>query len=360
MIDVEAQQQTVATLRDSFQALQAEQTRLEATLEHLDEDISRLCSVARDLGYEGALPEPRSTRVNCGAILLYHRVASLSPDPARLCIATDVFRAQMEHLARTCEPMALPTLTDAAVDGQLPRGAVAITLDDGYVDALTAADILCALHMPATFFVNSNAGGETLLDSLTRIFLLGQPIPEELALSVIGTTVRLPCGSDQARRATFDALREIVWSLSSDGRRELLAAVGRWSGLDLPARPSHRLLTPAELRELASRPGQDIGAHTENHLFLPVQPRSVKIAEIATNREYLQALLGRDVLSFAFPYGAFDLETVQICRSMGFHSCVTVVGQPVRPWSDPWLLPRNEVKAQTVEEFEAFVAALYL
>jgi peptidoglycan/xylan/chitin deacetylase (PgdA/CDA1 family) len=360
MIDVDAQQQIVAGLRESVQALQSEETRLEADLDRLDEDISRLCGVARDLGHGGTLPEARSPRVNRGAILLYHRVASLSPDPAGLCIPTDLFRAQMEHVARTCEPMTLSALTEAADQAQIPRRAVAITLDDGYADALTAAEILSTLQLPATFFVNSNAGGETLLDSLTRIFLEGQPIQTELAVSVMGTTVRLPCGSDQARRAAFDALREIAWPLSSGGRRELLAAVRRWSGLDLPPRSSHRLLTPAELRELASRPGQEIGAHTENHLFLPVQPRSTKISEIATNREYLQALLGRDVRSFAYPYGAFDLETVQICRSMGFHSCVTVIGQPVRPWSDPWLLPRNEVKAQTVANFEAFVGALYV
>jgi peptidoglycan/xylan/chitin deacetylase (PgdA/CDA1 family) len=142
-------------------------------------------------------------------------------------------------------------------------------------------------------------------------------------------------------------------SAKSSGRyrvtgAELLAAIRRWSGLDLPPRASHRVLTPAELRELANQPGQEIGAHTENHLFLPAHPRSVKICEIATNQEYLQALLGREVPALADPYGTFDLETVQICRSMGFQCCVTVVGQPVHSWSDPCLLPRNEVKLRWV------------
>ncbi len=120
-------------------------------------------------------------------------------------------------------------------------------------------------------------------------------------------------------------------------------------------RQTHRVLMPAELRELANRFGHSIGAHTAHHLYLPAQPRSVKIREIAVNRRYLQDVLGREVSSFAYPYGGFDAETVRICRGMGFRAAVTVVQGPVRPWSDPLLLPRNEVKAQTALEFEALI-----
>jgi peptidoglycan/xylan/chitin deacetylase (PgdA/CDA1 family) len=84
----------------------------------------------------------------------------------------------------------------------------------------------------------------------------------------------------------------------------------------------------------------------------------VKIREIAVNRRYLQDVLGREVSSFAYPYGGFDAETVRICRGMGFRAAVTVVPLPVRLWTDPLLLPRNEVKVQTALEFAALIDAI--
>jgi peptidoglycan/xylan/chitin deacetylase (PgdA/CDA1 family) len=119
------------------------------------------------------------------------------------------------------------------------------------------------------------------------------------------------------------------------------------------------VLSPAELRELASLPGLEIGSHTRNHLFLPAQTRAVKINEISTNLEYLSTLLGKAVRSFAYPYGAFDQETVQICRAIGFRDCVTVVPQTIRPWSDPCLLPRHEVKARGLDEFKSFIDDIF-
>jgi len=349
----------VEALRQSVRSLEAQQSKLDTALDSLDGEVSRLSGVASDLGYPGVLPEPKTTRPNRGAILLYHRVALLDPDPARLCIGPQVFRAQMEHVARTCEPMTLDALTEAAGKSQIPYRAVAITLDDGYADALVASDILCTLHLPATFFVNSSAGAETFHDCLARIFLELDEIPSELDVSMMGARLRLPCAGNQARRATFEALSEIGWPLSSEARREVIAALRRWTSIDLAPRRSHRLLMPAELRELANRPGHSIGAHTDNHLFLPAQPRSVKIREIAANRRFLQDVVGQEVSSFAYPYGAFDAETVQICRSMGFRSGVTVIGQPVRPWNGSLVLPRTEVKVQRAAEFDMFMSALF-
>ena len=355
MIDVAAKRDDVVALRQALQALDAARMEREAALETLNREMASASSLARGLGYHEAPHEPQPARRNRAMILLYHRVALVQPDPAGLCIAPPVFRAHMQHIARSCEPMTLEALTEAMLEDRLPPQAVAITLDDGYLDSLTASDILIDLHLPATFFVNSSAGGETFLDSLARVFLGPHAIPPQLDLTILGAPLRLSCASDTGRCAAFDALREIGFPLSSDGRRELIAALARWCSLDLAPRPSHRMLTPAEMRELASRPGHAIGAHTHDHLFLPVQTRSAKIHEISANRDYLQALIGRPVSAFAFPYGAFDDETVSICRGLGFQSATTVTGQAVRPWNDPLLMPRVEIRADTAADFPAFV-----
>jgi hypothetical protein len=192
---------------------------------------------------------------NRGAILMYHRVAHLAVDPAGLCVAPEIFQAQMEHLARTCEPVSLDVMTATASSNRIPKRAVAITLDDGYLDAVVASDILSSLHVPATFFVNSSAGGETLIDSLARIFLEDLPLPAALDLEVAGTPVRTSCATVEDRRMTFDTLRDLCYCLPAAARRDLLWALYDWCGLDPAPRPTHRVLTPWEVRELASRPG---------------------------------------------------------------------------------------------------------
>jgi peptidoglycan/xylan/chitin deacetylase (PgdA/CDA1 family) len=302
------------------------------------------------------LASPSSKTETPGAILMYHRVATLSPDVAGLCMPPELFRAQMEHIAHTYEPVHLGALTG---ESALPRRAVAITFDDGYLDTFAASDILRGLGMPATFFVNSHAGGETFLDSLSRVFLEGNDTPQQLELSVPGVSLSASCGNVIGRRAAFDTLREIGYQLPADVRRELLFALYRWSGLDPAPRTSHRMLTPGELRELADRPKHSIGAHTENHLWLPAQPHSVRIREIAINRRYLQDVLGQEICDFAYPYGAYDQETVGICRSVGFRFGVTVMPGPVRPWNDPLLLPRIEVRPQTADSFAVMMESLW-
>ena len=78
-------------------------------------------------------------------------------------------------LARDYSPISLEDLVRAAASGRIPERAVAVTLDDGYLDALTAASpILSALGIPATFFVNSgrlNEAHERSWDVLERLNL---------------------------------------------------------------------------------------------------------------------------------------------------------------------------------------------
>jgi peptidoglycan/xylan/chitin deacetylase (PgdA/CDA1 family) len=357
--DLAAVKREVDSLRQSVCSLEEQRSKLELELDALQRDVLRLSNVARDLGCLGVMPEPKSSDPNRGVILMYHRVAILDLDPAQLCIGHQVFRAQMEHLARTREPMTLDALTEAVRSGRIPRDAVVITLDDGYADALVASEILCDLHLPATFFVNSNAGEETFHDLLARILLGPHSLPSTLEISVMGAQLQLSCVCAEERRAAFDLISKLGWSLSADGRRRLVEALRLWSTLDLTPRPDYRVLTPVELQYIANQPGHSVGAHTENHLFLPAQSRLVKIREIAANRRFLQDVTRKEVSSFSYPYGAFDEETVRFCRGLGFRSGVTVVGKPTRPWNDTLLLPRNEVKSQTIEEFERFVGALF-
>jgi len=349
-MDERNHRRAVEMLRARVNDLEREQAALESALASKARE-SRSPS-APALGHK---PPPHHRR---GVVLLYHRIATLESDPFGLCVSPDSFRCQMEYVARYCEPVSLAALAAAAASGRIPDRAVAITIDDGYVDALAASDILLDLHLPATFFVNSNAGGESFHDSLARVFIGNHELPPALTVSVLGKALELECRSHVARRATFETMEELGWALSSDGRRELVTALRHWSGMDLEPRPTHRLLMPSEVREVSQRRQMSIGAHSRDHLFLPAQSRKTKFEQIESNQQYLEALTDRPVEFFAYPYGFFDDETVEICREMGFVGAVTVGGKAVRAWDDPCLLPRVEVKAGSFADFQVVLDGL--
>ena len=289
-----------------------------------------------------------------GLVLLYHRIADLQPDVFGLCIRPDAFRKHMEHLAHAFRPMPLDELVAASLEDAIPDRAVAVTLDDGDLDALIASEILAEFDIPATFYLNTDRLGtphENWYDVLERILISEEPVPDRFK----GLGLDLPCDTPEARRAAFTALFDKGYALTAAERQNIVAAVGQWSRLNLAPRETHRLLTEPEVRILAARPAKDIGAHTVNHLFLPAHSEGTQAEEIALNKRALEALLDRPITTLAYPHGGFTAQTIDICRSLGFRSALTVVSAPLVAGADPLRVPRVEVKTSDLPAFEALL-----
>ena len=281
------------------------------------------------------------------AILCYHRIAELTPDSHSLCVPPDVFREHMAYVHRECSPIALDELVLAAAEGNVPERAVAVTLDDGYLDALTiASPILAELGVPATFFVNTdrlNEEHERWWDIFERIFSCGGTLPPVLTLNISNEELRLPTSAARDRKETLDALNRTMWPLNATGRARVVADVLAWSTMNGGARPSHRVLTGEELRTLASRPGHTVGAHTVHHLALTTQALETKREEILEDKRTLERELKRPVDLFSYPYGDFDAETRVVVAEAQFKAAVTVEPGAVTAGSNRLLLPRFEV-----------------
>ncbi len=101
-------------------------------------------------------------------ILTYHRVNDRHPGD-RMTVHPFAFREQMELLAASGRPVLRLAEALGRLRGlgpPLPRGAVAITFDDGYRDNLEcAAPVLARLGLPATvFLVTERMGAEAAID----------------------------------------------------------------------------------------------------------------------------------------------------------------------------------------------------
>jgi peptidoglycan/xylan/chitin deacetylase (PgdA/CDA1 family)/GT2 family glycosyltransferase len=121
-----------------------------------------------------------------------------------------------------------------------------------------------------------------------------------------------------------------------------LGGVNDWTAEGaLANRPLLSLEQAEELRER----GISIGAHTCSHPELPAQTDEVVKEEIQGSREDLEAKLGGEVSTFAYPFGLFDERAVAAVDTAGFEGACTVEPRLVSLLDDPLRVPRIEVRA---------------
>lgn len=103
------------------------------------------------------------------------------------------------------------------------------------------------------------------------------------------------------------------------------------------------LMSAAQASEMRAM-GHELGAHTRTHCSLPEAGDEEVTEQIAGSRRDLEAELGVEVRSFAYPYGRCDERAVEAARSAGFAGACTTHPALTRLDEDPLRIPRIEVK----------------
>lgn len=108
--------------------------------------------------------------------------------------------------------------------------------------------------------------------------------------------------------------------------------------------PGERLgISTDELRDMASDPLCAIGAHTVSHPKLDTLSQAEQQWEIQQSKQWLESVLGKPVNHFSYPHGAYNEDSVKICRDLGFRTALTTNGRTVRSDYDPLQLDRINV-----------------
>jgi peptidoglycan/xylan/chitin deacetylase (PgdA/CDA1 family) len=318
-------------------------------------------------------------------ILVYHRVAEAAVDPWALGVSPAHFAQHLQVLTAIANPISLMELAQAKSDRELPPRPVCITFDDGYADNLYAAKpALESRQVPATVFVTPGYIGvpENLWwDELAKLILDPSSRQEELSMSLNGYHYAYafqprpgdPDGPDQhtkwrawesppgRRQTAYLAIYGMLVKLS-DGEREKALQQLRRGATPYRDRQQHRCLTEAELCELSSGDLIEIGAHTLTHRVLADLPPDQQQYEIGGSRRRLQALTGKNVTSFAYPYGKknhFTRSTVATVRANGFTCACSNFGGLVTRSSNRFVLPRFQPMDWEGDQFAEAVEAWY-
>lgn len=107
-----------------------------------------------------------------------------------------------------------------------------------------------------------------------------------------------------------------------------------------------RLMSARQIEEWAEA-GHEVGSHTRQHADLSKLADAAAREEIAGSREDLRALLGQPPSLFCYPYGRFAASTPELVRDCGYRAAFATQSRGVRAGSDPYRLPRVNVRADT-------------
>ena len=106
-------------------------------------------------------------------------------------------------------------------------------------------------------------------------------------------------------------------------------------------------LTSSQLTELARTPGVEIGAHSVSHPRLDELGQAQLVEEMTGSRRRLEEVTGREVQSFAYPYGAYDERVRTAVVAAGYRSAAAVKDALSHDRDDPFAIARWTVHRGT-------------
>jgi len=291
---------------------------------------------------------------------MYHRVAELDVDPWGLAVSPANFSDQLAWLRTHRTIMSLAEFVARLERGDLPHNAAALTFDDGYADnLLNALPALAKQGASATLFLATGQHANRApfwWDELARLVLLCEAaVNARILIAGVEHEVRwedAPLEEHRHWRA---------WEAPRDEREAAYAAL--WASLQRISKPDRddvmrqlrELVGPAdcstdlpmnrdELSIFVASGIFDIGAHSISHPALTALSPTESRHEIVGSQDQCEAITGRPVRGFAYPYGDLNERVRADVIAAGFSWACSTRNDVIRSASeDRFALPRIAV-----------------
>jgi len=216
--------------------------------------------------------------------------------------------------------------------GPPPSGAVAFTIDDGYIDqAIVAAPIFSEFGCPVTTFVSTGFLDGRLWfwwDQIEYVFL--HTARQSVAVRMGDAVLDYHWESDHQRAGAQMDFTEKCKLVSNADKLTAIASLARDAGVEIPEHPP-RHCAPMSWDDLRSceHMGMTFGPHTVTHPVLSRTTDDVASREIAESWARLRTEAQNPVPIFCYPNGGwadFGDREIGTLRQLGFTGAV--VGEP--------------------------------
>ena len=246
------------------------------------------------------------------SIMTYHRVGN-SGDA--LAMDEALFERHLIWIKRYFTPVNLAEGLALQAEGTLPRGAIAITVDDGYADSYsTIFPLLKKYDLKATFFI-STVGFEKghLWDEKVAFIIMKTKLTklnfDHQHYSLLTYNDRIACLTDCLFKIKYKKIEE---------RDELIEQLAIQSQ---QKETPQQFLTKEQTIDLY-KSGMGIGSHTHTHPILMKESAEVALHEITLSKNILESIIKSPVDLFAYPNGKFgldfDLTHMEMVKKSGF------------------------------------------
>ena len=277
------------------------------------------------------------------AWLMFHSVVDESAYNRFDGIGPDVHMRmdEFEKIIRIIHDKHNPVSIEDATKKKLKKHSIVITFDDGYKNNIEIVKpIIEKYKIPITIYVTTG-------------FIDGSDYPyEQLLASIIkknrylkiyleGDTVTLPIINYEEKVTVYGQIREKLKCKSSKDRNTLLSRLIRTYG------PNREIefLSLDDLIACKKSPFITIGSHSHHHQVLSSISNSDALNDIQMGKRKLEEWLNVTIEHFAYPYGAYNRNVIQIMKVLKFYSAVTTNQYAVRSKINKlYEIPRFEVK----------------
>lgn len=236
-------------------------------------------------------------------------------------------------------------LTHCEKGRPFPKGAFAVTFDDGFENNLSVARPVLQRHgVPATVYVTSRFIDQNGMSWIDRI---------ELAFErTEAGELRLPWSSEpysfSDTSSKISILNEIRRQVKSDPSLDVdgfVSSIFHQLGMDEIHSSSDSLdlkMTWSQVREWCA-PGYTIGGHSHTHAILSFLSPSALATELDTSLDLLKDRAGIVSPHYSYPEGlshCFSPAVIDSLKQRGVRCCPTAIDGVNPPNTNPFLLRR--------------------
>ena len=274
-------------------------------------------------------------------VLIYHRVHRKHDAFSRGGVDAATFDWQLKLLARHFNVLPLGSAVAALHGGEsLPRGAVAISFDDGYRDNYEIAlPILTKYGLTATFFIATGFLDGGIMWNDVIIECLRRTEVANLNLDWLGLgKPAMVTASDRDVLA-----RNIIKRVKHEPADLRRSHVSRLIEATMVDPPDDLMMSSSHVRAMVDA-GMEIGAHTVSHPILRNCDSNSAREEIQESRSVLERITNDAVRGFAYPNGRpgedFSERDVRLVEELGFDYAVSTRWDIADRGSDRFAIPR--------------------
>ena len=133
-------------------------------------------------------------------------------------------------------------------------------------------------------------------------------------------------GYEEVYKTAFTMMKEMGWNAVVFVIGDKRIKIDLWN--DKLGTGSPSLLNLSQVKEMHEA-GFEIGSHSMTHQYLPYKSYVNAWHEIARSKEELESLIGSNVQSFCYPYGAVNKYVKQLVKIAGYDvGCGVYTGHP--------------------------------